>query len=78
MSEPKPTYTAGQPRRTTVAILPDDSMLIEATRLWLQKLYGTDHSKADAVHYAMLNLTKTNPSILEMLDVKDQPQQRQE
>jgi len=54
-------------KTTTVQVTPDDSDLIEATRRWLQKLYGTDHNKSDAVHYAMLNLLKTNPSIAEMI-----------
>lgn len=53
---------------TTVRVYPDDIATLKATRMWLQKLYGSDHTIADAVHYAMVNLTITNPSILAMLE----------
>ncbi len=53
---------------TTVRVYPDDAKVLEATRKWLQKQYGSDHAIADAVNYALLNLLKTNPSIYEMID----------
>lgn len=52
---------------TTVRVYPEDAPVLEAVRQWLQKQYGTDHTLADAVNYALLNLQKTNPSISEML-----------
>ena len=53
---------------TTVRAFPEDAKVLEATRQWLQKQYGSDHTIADALHYAIVRLTISDPSILAMLE----------